>query len=336
MRNRTWFEELKMTKQSSTYRKVDDCFVIFNSSNHVRFLKQTLKNRSVLNFTYETMQGNKFNFLDIEMSVQHDGKIETSVYIKPTDKGIYPNFHSHIPEQYKKSVINSLVNRAIKYCSSEPTLNAELDRIKQILSNNGYPQATTERIIRSKLANSNESQTPIETDNNEKSIRFYAQLFSLSKFKSDKKWLNQIVTAHVRGTEENSTVSVIAYYKPKKISSQFSTRSRDDGVDRVNVVYSFKCNEDACNASYVGYTAQTLQNRITQHKRQSSSICKHFMHEHDKLPPSSMDVFSRCFEIIYSSEDVRNLKIVEAITIKSEKPHINVKFNELYDFLQLF
>ena len=235
----TVLNQQKVSNPAKYFRYVDDCFVVFNSSNHVRFLIQRLKNRSVLNFTYETMQGNKFNFLDIEMSVQHDGKIETSVYIKPTDKGIYPNFHSHIPEQYKKSVINSLVNRAIKYCSSEPTLNAELDRIKQILSNNGYPQTTTERIIRSKLANINESQTPIETDNNDKSIRFYAQLFSLSKFKSDKKWLNQIVTAHVRGTEENSTVSVIAYYKPKKISSQFSTRSRDDGVDRVNVVYNF-------------------------------------------------------------------------------------------------
>ena len=60
------------------------------------------------------------------------------------------------------------------------------------------------------------------------------------------------------------------------------------------------------------------------------------MHDHDKMPPPSFDTFASCFEIVYSSEEVRNLKIVEAIKIKSEKPIINVKFNELYDFLQLF
>ena len=54
------------------------------------------------------------------------------------------------------------------------------------------------------------------------------------------------------------------------------------------------------------------------------------------MPPPSFDTFAKCFKIIYSSNEVRDLKIVEAIKIKSEKPIVNVKFNELYDFLQLF
>ena len=35
-------------------------------------------------------------------------------------------------------------------------------------------------------------------------------------------------------------------------------------------------------------------------------------------------------------EFIRTVKIVEDVKIKSEKPEINVKFNELYDFPQLF
>ena len=131
-------------------------------------------------------------------------------------------------------------------------------------------------------------------------------------------------------------MSVVTYYKPSKISTQFSTRSRADRLNRVNVVYSFTCNENSCNDSYIGYTSQTLLNRIKQHKRQSSSICKHFMYDHDKLPPQSIDKFAECFEIIFSSEYVKDLKIVEAIKIKTESPKINVKFNELYDFLNLY
>ena len=60
------------------------------------------------------------------------------------------------------------------------------------------------------------------------------------------------------------------------------------------------------------------------------------MFDHDKVPPQSFDEFSKSFTIIFSSENIRTVKIVEAIKIKSEKPVINVKFNELYDFLQLF
>ena len=87
---------------------------------------------------------------------------------------------------------------------------------------------------------------------------------------------------------------------------------------------------------YIGYTTQTLQNRVKQHKYKSSSICQHYMNDHDILPPSDLNVFSSCFEVVFRSECVRNLKIVEAVLIKTTKPHINVKYNQLYDFLQLY
>ena len=104
---------------------------------------------------------------------------------------------------------------------------------------------------------------------------------------------------------------------------------------RVNVFYRFNCSEVACNATYIGYTSQTLINRVKQHRYNSSSICQHYMYDHDKLPPR-LDEFSSCFEVIFGSESVRNLKIVEAILIKTSKPQINVKFNQLYDFLKLY
>ena len=63
-------------------------------------------------------------------------------------------------------------------------------------------------------------------------------------------------------------------------------------TDRVNLVYRFNCPEVAWNATYIGYTSQTLKNRVKQHKYQSSSICQHYMHDHNMLPPSDFDIFS--------------------------------------------
>ena len=322
----------KISNPVKYFRYVDDIFAIFNSPIHVRYFIQRLKNRSVLNFTHEAMVNNKFNFLDVQMSVKTDGSLETSVYIKPTDKGIYPNFNSHIPAQYKKSVINSLVNRAIKFSSTEQIRGAELSRIKQVLANNGYPQVLTDRIIQRKLGgNQDNNLGQLDAD----PVKFFVQFFNLSNFENDRRKLNNIVSAHVKPTDQQAQITVVPYYKPNKLSAQFSTRVREENIKRVNVVYRFNCKEDACNASYIGYTAQKLENRVKQHRYKSSSICKHFMYEHDELPPPISN-FVDCFEILFASEDVRSLKIFEAILIKSEKPIINVKYNELYDFLQLF
>ena len=68
---------------------VDDTLAIINSNNHVQNFINRLKANSVLNFTFDKMNDNCFNFLDIKLLKQPDGKFATSVFIKPTDKGVY-------------------------------------------------------------------------------------------------------------------------------------------------------------------------------------------------------------------------------------------------------
>ena len=105
--------------------------------------------------------------------------------------------------------------------------------------------------------------------------------------------------------------------------------------NRSNVVYKFTCNEGTCNASYYGYTTQTLRNRVKQHRRQESSIYQHYTHDHNILPPS-YDEIIQLFSIEFQSSELYNLKVAEAINIKTLRPFINVKYNELYDVLKLF
>ena len=144
-----------------------------------------------------------------------------------------------------------------------------------------------------------------------------------------------MVKSHVKSTSPDKEVNVLTYFRPYKMSSCFSARVKCSQRDQNRVVYRFSCPEPACNASYVGYTAQTLVNRVKQHRNRESSIFKHFNVDHSKAVPPVDELISY-FSIAYSSFGKIKLKIVEAIIIKSERPFINVKHDVLYDLLRLF
>ena len=104
-------------------------------------------------------------------------------------------------------------------------------------------------------------------------------------------------------------------------------------MQRHGLVYKFSCNEDGCDASYVGYTMNCLITRAKQHKYNPSKIHEHFDTEHKSKPDSSIiDGFS----ILYSNNKYKNNRIAEALMIKELKPYINVRFNELATGLQIF
>ena len=93
------------------------------------------------------MRNNVFYFLDAKLVIDESGHFDTSVYIKPADKGLYTNYLSYIPDSYKKSIIKTLVFRAIKYSSTWHSVNSEIERIPQILVNNGFPLYILDKII---------------------------------------------------------------------------------------------------------------------------------------------------------------------------------------------
>ena len=90
-----------------------------------------------------------------------------------------------------------------------------------------------------------------------------------------------------------------------------------------------------CNATYIGYTTCQLRKRAQQHKYKSSSIFKHHSIEH----PDDTGILPGFFDdfiILHRSEDLTNLRTLEAIYIKEQNPQINVKFNELSNHMNLY
>lgn len=254
------------------------------------------------------------------------------VYIKPTDTGSYSNFNSHIPIPYKKSIIKTLVNRALKYCSTWDSLHQEFNRIKQVLSNNQFPQAIVEQIINKAV---NKHISP-ENNNSDSKIQLFVRLTSIDKFKQDKKQLRSIVKQHVKPTNSDQNIDVIPYYKPTKLISSFSTRPRKTPLETTHVVYQFSCPVDRCNSVYVGYTTCRLERRIQQHKYNNSSIHSHLQIDHPDHPPLSTTSMQSSFKIVHSNNNIIDLKILEAIAIRELNAYINVKYNELSQFLNLY
>ena len=74
-----------------------------------------------------------------------DGVISTVLFRKETYSGLLMQYDSFVNMSYKKSLINGLVHRAWKICSSEELFQTELTNIKHLLLSNGYPSKLINR-----------------------------------------------------------------------------------------------------------------------------------------------------------------------------------------------
>ena len=315
-------------------RYVDDILAVFSRRSHVNLFKQRLTRSSVLNFTHEEMVNDTFNFLDVKLTLNNDKSFSTNVFIKPTDNGLYSDFNSYAPLSHKKSIIKSLIHRALKYTSSWTSFDAEINRIHQIFSNNNYPQALVEQIITRSVNKFHENNTDAPDTTN--TIPIFVRLFSPTTFTQEKNELQEILKEHLSTTDPNKTIKLQPYFKPSKLGSKFSTRQQQsDPLMCSHVVYKYTCPKVGCNATYIGYTTCKLRKRAQQHRYKSSSIHKHHSTEHPDDPSIPQD-FSADFTIIHRSDEISNLRTLEAIFIKEENPHINVKFNELSNHMNLF
>ena len=314
-------------------RYVDDILAIFNNRSHVNHFLRRLKSNSVLNFTVEHMTNNSFHFLDVNLNI-NENIIETSVFIKPTDMGTYTNFNSHTLLQYKKSIVKTHVHRALKLSSTWQVFHHEINRMKQIFANNNYPQIIVDQIINNIVGKHYTQSSESNDTNTNTDINIFIELDNIDSFSRDSKFLKNTISFHVKPINDRR-ITLKPYFKPYKLSSKFSTRPVKPTNERANVVYQFDCPEDGCNASYVGYTTNSLLQRCKQHRYNPSSIYSHYNNDHYTNPPN-INSFLSNFKIIQSFNNVIDLKIAEALTIKQSRPYINVKYNEAYNILRLF
>ena len=89
-------------------------------------------------FTKEVEENNCISFLDTLTTRVHDC-IQVSVYRKPTHTDKYLDFNSHHPAQQKRSVLNTLLDRAKNIPSTRARQCRERKHVINVLRDDNYP-----------------------------------------------------------------------------------------------------------------------------------------------------------------------------------------------------
>ena len=309
------------------FRYVDDTFVIFGSELECdRFHVNLSQLHPALKFTVEKEQNNSLNFLDVSVEKGGTGFL-TSIYRKPTFTGQYIRWNSFSPKARKINLIKTLVHRALMICS-KTKLDSELDTIKQLLIDNGYPEDVLVSCIKEKLANiSSEKRFGPEK------CPVYLKLPWIGNVSS--KFENQI----------NKAITSCFYaVKPRAV---YNTRvmlpsAKKDSVPTTQkscVVYEFSCR---CEARYVGRTTQRLADRIKQHvptsirtkntttREQPPRTCKNSnskmksesaIGQHLLTNPECAKTYTDDnFRIIGQARSSFHLGVLESVYIKTQNP----------------
>ena len=99
-------------------------------------------------------------FLDILLHPD----LSTSVYRKPTHTDSYTHYSTSAPQSTKDSLIRSLTRRAYDICSPQH-LQHELDHIRTVLLDNGYPLSRITHVMRrTKQSIDLPASAPTQTD----------------------------------------------------------------------------------------------------------------------------------------------------------------------------
>ena len=131
-------------------RYVDDTLSTMPDSETASEFLTTLNNsHPSIDFTMELEENGRLPFLGMEMDIIRNGsRLDTKVYRKPTDTGLLLHYHSHVDGRHKRSLLNTMRNRAFKLSSTWKLFHQECERLKETFSRLRYPDKLVQSTIR--------------------------------------------------------------------------------------------------------------------------------------------------------------------------------------------
>ena len=144
-------------------RFVDDTFIIIKKSSKESFLQHLNSVDDNIHFTCEEPnEDGSIAFLDMLITPDQNGRLNTSVYRKVTHTDQYLHWDGHHAISSKYSVVGTLFHRARTVCSTPGGLQKEMKHLHQSLSRCNYPDWAINRV---KLRTTS-SQTKKKSNNN--------------------------------------------------------------------------------------------------------------------------------------------------------------------------
>ena len=135
-----WLSEYPVEFLPNVYKRyVDDIFVTFNSYLQLPKIVDHMNHQHPnIKFTFVVEKNNNFSFLDVKICIENN-KFTTAVFRKPTFSRVSINFDSFVPISFKHGLVNTLIFRCFKICSSYENLHNDIVYLKEIFKRNRYP-----------------------------------------------------------------------------------------------------------------------------------------------------------------------------------------------------
>ncbi|XP_015124785.1 uncharacterized protein LOC107046643 [Diachasma alloeum] len=200
-----------------------------------------------IQFTVEREVERSISFLDVKIHRMNDGSLKLNCYQKSTSSGRVINYESTHLMAHKVGVVFGMLHRAIGL-SHEDFYEANIDRVKDTLTKNGYPGKFVMKCVR-EFKNRRASGVERVADPDARSCFRFPLVRALSQR------LNKCL---------RSTDSKLVFYNLRSVGDLYSKlKDPIPLLSRSEVVYKIPYE---CNNCYIGQTRQRLSARIRQHR----------------------------------------------------------------------
>ncbi|PFX32586.1 Phosphatidate phosphatase PPAPDC1A [Stylophora pistillata] len=305
-------------KLPSFYKRyVDDTLATMpNIQAATAFLSTLNECHPAIQFTMEIAENNKLPFLG--MMIEKNGcHLTTSVYHKPTDTGLLLHYQSHVDQRYKRSLLNTMLNRAYRLSSTKESFTKECQHLKRMFTKLKYPVKLINSAIAWYTSSTIQSrhETPTELDAaTQKPVRITLP------FKDQKS--ADTVRHQLKDLGRKIGTDLQPVFTSRKIEGKLKIQEEKPAlINHQCVVYTFKC--DSCDADYIGYTTRHLHQRIEEHK--ASVIGKHLKEAHSVASTSLEEMFS----VLKKCRGKMDCLIHEMLFIREQKPKLNTQSDSI-------
>ena len=122
-------------------RFLDDIFLIreYSEDELLDFIKYLNSAHQSIKFAYQ-YSTEKATFLDVDISKNNDGTLDTSIHVKKTNYHQYIEYSSCHPLSCKKGIPFSQAKRYRRIISDDENFEKDLDKLKSYFMKRNYPQ----------------------------------------------------------------------------------------------------------------------------------------------------------------------------------------------------
>ena len=266
----------------------------------------------------EIEENGSLPFLDITITRENNTFV-TSVYYKPTFSDVFTNFESFMPDIHKRGLIETLLHRSFRLCSSYKNFHQETDTLKSIFTLNNYPQNFVNQCIKKYL-----NKLFIKRDLNfivpKKELTFV--LPYLDKLSLD-------LRARLRRTIETDLryCNLEIIFRSKcRLNKLFQFKDPFEKKIRSGIFYRYTCSN--CKVTYYKKTFRHFHIREVEHMGISNLTGKHPKNIKqsaisDHLLQCNCPINNDDFSILAKNYNKFKLILRESLLIKRDKPILN-------------